>query len=217
LKKNEARQIRASKVSGTRSIAIATAVSTTTTATAASAVLGTTGAGSALFTRAGDVHGQGAAVNGLAVQRGNGVRRFLVRAHGDESKPAGTASGTVHHQIGFDDSAMCGKGVLQVVFGGFAGKISYKQFVVITHVMFSLYRLCAIPRLSPVFGFKIITELSSPEDLPYLETDKRIEQTPPVCSLSGELQMVFCNYFRADSSHRFGFPCLLGERLRRIV
>ena len=67
---------------------------------------------------------------------------------------------------------MGGKGVLQIVFGGVEGKISYKQFGV-THVMYTVPRLSfPFPRLFPNVGFKIITELSSPEDLPCLEIDK---------------------------------------------
>ena len=56
------------------------------------------------------------------------------RAHGHETKAAGAVGHAIHHQVGFGDRAVRRKGVLQVVFGGIEGKISYKQFI--THVMF---------------------------------------------------------------------------------
>ena len=49
-------------------------------------------------------------------------------------KPARATAHAVHHQVGLDDRAVRGKGVLQVIFSGVEGKISNKQFR--THVMF---------------------------------------------------------------------------------
>ena len=91
-------------------------------------------------------------------------------AHGHESEPARAAGHAVHHQVGFNDRAVRGKRVLQVVFGGVEGKISDKQFC--THVMFYCPRLTPLSRLFPTIGFQIITEPSSPEDLPCRGSDK---------------------------------------------
>jgi hypothetical protein len=49
------------------------------------------------------------------------------------------------------------EGVLQIVFSGVEGKISYKQFI--THVMFNCETNLAFVRLFPLIGFQIITEL----------------------------------------------------------
>ena len=68
---------------------------------------------------------------------------FLRLTHGDECEAAGAAGHAIHHQVGFNDRAMGGKRVLEIVFGGVEGKISYKQFVI--HVM--IY----CPRLTPAF------------------------------------------------------------------
>ena len=109
-----------------------------TTATAAAAVFPTTAAATAataaFFARFGNVDGQGAAAQILAIHRFDGLLRFLGGAHGDEAKPAGTAGFPVHHQVGFSDRAMRAKRSVQVVFSGIEGKISHKQFI--THVMF---------------------------------------------------------------------------------
>ena len=94
----------------------------------------TAAAARALFARPGHVDGEGAAINLLAVQGGNGLLRFLGAAHGDEREAAGAIGHAIHHQVGFGDRAMRGKRVLQAVLGGGVGKISYVQFI--THVMF---------------------------------------------------------------------------------
>ena len=86
-----------------------------------------------LLTGPGDVDGERASINGLAVEGLDGLLGLFGRAHGDETEPAGTASGPVQHQVGFHDRAVRGERVLQVVFGGVEGKVSYEQFI--THVM----------------------------------------------------------------------------------
>src|SRR5208282_3665274 len=120
-------------------------------------------AGRTLFAGLGGIDGEGAAVNGLAVEGGGGFLGLLGGAHGDEGEPAGTAGGPVHHQVGFQDGAMGGEGVLQVVFCGVEGKVSDKQFIVHYDVLTVLLTV-AFSRLFPDIGIKIITELSSPED-----------------------------------------------------
>jgi len=67
------------------------------------------------------LNGEGATAQLRAVQRLNGLLGLFGRAHGDETKTAGTAGRPVHHQVGFDDGAVRRKGVLQVVFRGFEG------------------------------------------------------------------------------------------------
>ncbi len=64
----------------------------------------------------------------------NRLLGFFSGTHRDETETARTARSTVHHQVRFDHGAERGKRVLQVVFGGAEGKISYKQFC--AHVMF---------------------------------------------------------------------------------
>jgi len=48
--------------------------------------------------------------------------------HGDERETAWPAAKTVHDHIHFQDGAVLGEHVLELVFGGVERKISYKQF-----------------------------------------------------------------------------------------
>ena len=125
----------------------------------------------ALFARPGDIDGQSAAVNLLAVERADRRLRFIGRAHSDETETARTTSGAIRHQIGFEHGPMGRKRVLKIILGGIEGKISNKQFI-ITHICDVLLRRTLGSKLFPTFGFRIITELSSLEDLPDLETNK---------------------------------------------
>jgi len=125
----------------------------------------------ALFARLGDVDGQSTAVNLLAVERADGRLCFIGRAHGDETETARTTTGAISHQIGFEHGPMGRKRVLKIILGGVEGNISNEQFI-ITHICDVLLRQTLCSKLFPTFGFRIITELSSPEDLPDLETDK---------------------------------------------
>src|ERR1043166_6309478 len=108
-------------------------------ATASAAEFATTAAGatatpaSALFARFGDVDRQGATVDSFAIERVHGGGRLFLGAHGDEAEAARTAAFAIHHQIGFQYSAVSGKGILEIVFGCVEGKISDEQFI-ITHV-----------------------------------------------------------------------------------
>jgi len=103
-----------------------TATAFTTTATAAITTT-TTATGGTFFTRTGDVHGQVATVNVLAVQRLDGGFSRFRGFHGDEGEATGTARELVHHQVDFDDAAVRGKQVMEVVFDRVEGKISYEQ------------------------------------------------------------------------------------------
>lgn len=114
----------------TTATAAATAVFTTRTPAAAAA------AGRTLFARTGHVNREGATIELLTVQRVNGFLRFFGAAHGDETETPRTAAHAVHHQVGFDDRAVRGKRVGEVVFSSVEGKISDKQFC--AHVMLIL-------------------------------------------------------------------------------
>jgi hypothetical protein len=108
-------------------------------ATASAGVFATTTAGatatptSALFARFGDVDPQGAIVETFAIERVHRGSRLFLGAHRNESESARTAAFAIHHQIGFEYSAVSGKGILEIVFGCVEGKISDEQFI-ITHV-----------------------------------------------------------------------------------
>ncbi len=105
---------------GERTAIIATA-STTTTAAA-------TTTGTAIFTRAGFVDSEVTAADLLAVGCFDRGGAFGGAAHGHERETARAACGVIGHQGDFADSAVLGKEVFEVVFGGIEGKISYVQF-----------------------------------------------------------------------------------------
>jgi hypothetical protein len=107
----------------------------TATATATAVIAATTAAGGrAFFTRLGNAYCEGASSHILAVKGLNGLLRFLVRAHGHESKAARTIGHAIHYQVGFRDRAMRGERVSHLIFSGFQGKASDKQFIV--HLIF---------------------------------------------------------------------------------
>ena len=97
---------------------------------------------------------------------------------------------------------MSGKGVLKIVFSGVEGKISNEQFVV-THIS-DVHQINPFFQIMfPTTGFRIITELSSPEDLPDLESSK----------LSKEQ-----NHYRTGAANSNGIPELFffsRERFQR--
>src|SRR5262245_25737544 len=98
--------------------------------------------GGAFFAGPGQVDRESASINGSAIQ---GLRRLLLLlgcAHSDKSEAAGSARGTVHHQIGLGDRAVGGKRVLEVVFREVEGEVSNKQFIIHD---FILSRLIAFP------------------------------------------------------------------------
>jgi hypothetical protein len=80
------------------------------------------------LSRTSDVDGEITPVKGGAVEGVDGLLGFLSRRHGDESEAARPAAHPVGNEIGFRDGAVRGKGVLEIVFSGVEGKISYKQF-----------------------------------------------------------------------------------------
>jgi len=98
------------------------------TTTAAAAVFTTTAAagGRSFFTRLGNIYGEGASAHILAIQGIRGLLRFLVGAHGHETKAAGTIGHAIHDEAGVRDRAMRGEGVSQVIFSGVEGKVPDK-------------------------------------------------------------------------------------------
>ena len=68
--------------------AAATPTSAAAAAVAAASTPASAAAASAIFTRPGFVHGEGASVHGLAVELGDRPRGILVGAHGDEGESA---------------------------------------------------------------------------------------------------------------------------------
>src|SRR5215469_7923650 len=79
-----------------------------------------------LFTRSGQIYGQGAAINGVAIEGFRGFLGLFRCAHGDETEAAWTAAHAIRHQIGLRHGAMGCEHILQVVFRGIEGKISHK-------------------------------------------------------------------------------------------
>jgi hypothetical protein len=73
----------------------------------------------AFLTRPGDVNAQSAAAQIFAIQGVDGLLRCLRRIHRYKGEPTRAARGSVSNEIGLDDRAIGGEGVLQVVFRDF--------------------------------------------------------------------------------------------------
>ncbi len=116
------------KITAGELVAVASAAATTTVPASGATTTAAAAALRPILTRPGDVDGDVASVDGFAVQGVDRPLSFLRCGHGDKAKAARTAAHAVDHEIGFDDRAVGGKGVLKVVFRGVEGKISHKQF-----------------------------------------------------------------------------------------
>jgi hypothetical protein len=150
------------------STAAATAVTTTAAAAATSATAVTTAAAAGtFFTRAGDIDGKRAIVELCAIERFNGLLRFFLGGHGHETEAARASSHAIRHEVGFEDRAVLGEGVLKLVFRDVEGKISNKQLIIHSVMSEGRYRNrnCS-SKLFPTAGFQIITEACSIEDSP---------------------------------------------------
>ena len=135
-------------IPSTTTTAAATAAATVTaTATAAAAAAART-----LFAGSGDIDCEGAAIHCGAIHGLDGFLGLLGCAHGDEGEPARASAHLIHHQVGFQDRAMRGKRVLQVVFCGVEGEISYKQFI--THAILTVRLATAFRDCSRLSGLK---------------------------------------------------------------
>ena len=110
------------------------AVTTTTTGStagataAAAAATGVFATGTARFHGFGFVDGQVTSVMVLAMKGVDGALAFFGAAHGDKTEAAGAAGFPIHDQVGFSDGAVLSEKLVQVLFGGLEGKISYVQF-----------------------------------------------------------------------------------------
>jgi hypothetical protein len=110
---------------GALGLAIATAVSTAVAATTVSAAAAAT---ATVVTGTRFVHGEVTAIEILAMESGDRGFAFGGAAHRDEPEAAGATAGAIHHNDGISDGAKALEGVLETVFGGVEGKISYVEF-----------------------------------------------------------------------------------------
>jgi len=96
-----------------------------TAATAAAAAISAAGtfASGALFTRTRFVDGDGATLDALAVDLGNGGGGAFRRGHGHEGEAAWPVGRAIHDEIDLRNRSAGREEVLQVVFGGVKGKI----------------------------------------------------------------------------------------------
>jgi hypothetical protein len=132
-------------VAATTVATVTTAIATETTATATAAAFATTVTAAAtttalttaaetaaaarrtLFARTGDVHGQVATIEILAVEGLDGSFSRFRSLHGDEGETARATGELVDHQVDLDHAAMSSEQVMEIVFNRVEGKISYEQ------------------------------------------------------------------------------------------
>jgi hypothetical protein len=108
----------------------------------------------AFFASSGDVYSQVAPVHVGAIQGADGFLGFFLRTHRNKSESAWPAGGAVHHQVRFDDRAVGGESVLEIVFGGVEGEISDKQFIIHAVVFFSFLESLVASESVPVSGLE---------------------------------------------------------------
>jgi hypothetical protein len=105
------------------------AITRTTTRTTRTTGLGKAAARTAArFHRLGFVDGQVATVVVASMERLDGLLALFRVAHGDETESTGAIGFAIHDQVGFFDGAILSEKLVQVLFGGLEGKISYVQF-----------------------------------------------------------------------------------------
>jgi hypothetical protein len=134
----------------TATAATTTAISATAAAIPAAAAT-TTGA---FFARAGNIHREVSPVEAGAIQGIHGFLGFFLCAHGDESESARPAAVAIGHEIGFEDRAVRGESVLQIVFGGVEGEVSDKQFIIHAVVIYSFLESLVASESVPVSGLE---------------------------------------------------------------
>ncbi len=114
-----------------------------------------------LFSRSGDVHSDGAAIDVLAVEQFDRLLCFLRRAHLDEGEPARFAGELVLDQIGRSDFPRLCEEVIDLAFGRVKGQIPNVQPVTI-HTGFATLALSPqkeiLSDLFPPIGFQNVTE-----------------------------------------------------------
>jgi hypothetical protein len=164
------------RYNGKDSVPSRTAVATLTTATSASAaaaaIASATATTRAFFTSASEINGEVTAVQIRAIHGTDGFLGFVLCAHGNEREPARPAGGAIGHEVGFEDGAVGGESVLEIVFSGVEGEISDKQFIIHAVVFFFFSRIARGFRECSRIGFRIITERRSRDDLPPLESNE---------------------------------------------
>lgn len=97
---------------------VAVSAATTTTATTAGR--------RALFTRAGLIHGQGAALEIFLVEHGDGLGRVLLRPHFDKGETPGAPGSAVKHDVDRDHRTRLREVILKIVLGCGEGKIPHE-------------------------------------------------------------------------------------------
>lgn len=122
--------------SPTASVAAASVTSPTATSLVAAAISPVaapatttktaTAAGRPLLARTGDVHGQGSAVQFLAVEQFNRLLGFFGTAELYKCEAAGTARELVEHQVDVDHHARGAEVVLEIAFEGLKRQVSYE-------------------------------------------------------------------------------------------
>ena len=139
-------------------LATATSAATTTptaiSATAAAIPAAATTTTGAFFARAGNIHREVSSVEAGAIQGIHGFLGFFLCAHGDESESARPAAVAIGHKVGFEDRAMRGESVLQIVFGGVEGEVSDKQFIIHAVVIYSFLESLVASESVPVSGLE---------------------------------------------------------------
>ena len=150
----------------------ATSTAATTTAAAAAIPAATATAARPFFASAGYINSEIAPVQISAIHGTDGFLGFFFSAHGDESESARAAALAIGHEVGFEDGAVRGESVLEIVFGGVEGEISDKQFIIHAVVYFFIFRIARGFRECSRIGFRIFTEHCSCEDLPPLESNE---------------------------------------------
>jgi hypothetical protein len=120
----------ATAISAITTTTIAAVSTTATTAAAATATesAATTTAAFALFHRARFVHGQGAAIDFLAMEFGDRRLGFLGGAHFDEAEATRASRHAIIDHLDPRDVARLGKEIGQVVFRHAKGQIAHIQF-----------------------------------------------------------------------------------------
>jgi hypothetical protein len=93
-----------------------------------------------LLTWAGFIHDQVTPVDILAVERVNGLLRFLRTTHGDKAKSPGSLRHLVHDQHSLSDCPVLGEEFFKRSLGGLEGEISYIEFHDVRYICYLGHR-----------------------------------------------------------------------------
>jgi hypothetical protein len=106
------------------------------------------------FTSASQINSEVTAVQISAIHRTDGFLSFFLCAHRNESETARPPAGAIGHEVRFEDGAVRGEGVLEIVFGGVEGEISDKQFIIHAVVFFSFLESLVASKSVPASGLE---------------------------------------------------------------